>query len=90
MAGTEETTADIAVTMETASPSERLDLFSRAHGLSPREAELVAALAGGSDTRQVAHKMHVSDNTIQDHLKSIFVKTGTRSRRALLARALGN
>jgi DNA-binding CsgD family transcriptional regulator len=33
--------------------------------------------------------MFVSENTVQDHLKSIFTKTATRSRRILLARALG-
>ena len=33
--------------------------------------------------------MFLSENTVQDHLKSIFAKTGTRSRRALLSRALG-
>lgn len=32
--------------------------------------------------------MFVSEHTVQDHLKSIFIKTGTRTRRALLARVL--
>lgn len=89
MAGPE-TAADIAVTIEAASAHDRMDLFSRAHALSRREAELMFALARGSDTRQLAEDLFVSENTIQDHLKSIFVKTGARSRRALLARALGN
>jgi DNA-binding NarL/FixJ family response regulator len=90
MTGSEKATADIAVTIQPAAPSERLVLFSRAHGLSPREVELVAALARGSDTKQVANEMYVSEHTVQDHLKSIFAKTGTRNRRALMARALGN
>jgi DNA-binding CsgD family transcriptional regulator len=33
--------------------------------------------------------MFVSENTVQDHLKSIFDKSTARSRGALLARALG-
>lgn len=83
------TVADIAVTIEPTPAPDRMDLFNRAHGLSRREATLMLALAGGSDTRRLAATLQVSENTIQDHLKSIFVKTGTRSRGALLARALG-
>ena len=64
-------------------------VFARACGLSRREAELLSHLVAGADTREVARQMFVSGNTVQDHLKSVFAKTATRSRRALLARALG-
>lgn len=79
----------ITVTLEESSPYERLDLYSRACGLSHREAELLGHLASGGDTRAVAKRMHVSENTVQDHLKSVFDKTGARNRATLLGRALG-
>jgi len=81
---------DIAVTIEESTPAERVGLFTRAAGLSEREAELVGHLAEGSDTREIAQRMFLSAHTVQDHLKSVFTKTGTRSRRTLLARALGS
>ena len=80
---------DIAVTIGSASPEERLGVFVRAYGLSARETELVRLLTAGSDTRDVAREMVVSEHTVQDHLKSVFAKTGARTRQALLARALG-
>ena len=89
MSGSGEDAADVAVTIEIASPAERMDLFCRAHGLTRREVELLAALAKGSDTRQLASELFVSEHTVQDHLKSIFAKTGTANRGSLLARALG-
>ena len=79
----------LVVTIEEASAAERLELFSRAIGLTPREHELVALLATGADTRAMAHRMHVSEHTVQDHLKSIFTKTGARDRVSVLSRALG-
>jgi DNA-binding CsgD family transcriptional regulator len=84
-----DTQPDIAVTIETASPAERTDLFARALGLSAREAELLGHLVAGADTRTIAERMFVSEHTVQDHLKSIFAKSGTRNRRTLLARATG-
>jgi DNA-binding CsgD family transcriptional regulator len=80
---------DIAVTVEESGPAERAGLFTRAFGLSSREAELLGHLLAGQDTREVAGAMFVSEHTVQDHLKSIFGKTSTRSRRALLASVLG-
>jgi len=80
----------IAVTIEPASAVERLGLYVRSCALTPREAELVRHLAAGRDTREVARRMNLSEHTVQDHLKSIFAKTETRSRRNLLAHALGS
>jgi DNA-binding CsgD family transcriptional regulator len=80
---------DVAVSIEPATAGDRVSVFARACGLTPRETELLRRLAGGAGTREVARQMFVSENTVQDHLKSIFDKSGDRSRRALLARALG-
>lgn len=81
---------DIAVTIETTTPPDRTDLFARAHALSSREGELLRRLIAGGDTREVARQMFLSPHTVQDHLKSIFTKTGTRSRQALVSRVVGS
>jgi len=81
--------ATIVVTIEEASAAGRLDLFARAYGLTGREQELLGVLATGSDTRAMARQMALSEHTIQDHLKSIFTKTGARDRVTVLSRALG-
>jgi DNA-binding NarL/FixJ family response regulator len=80
---------DIAVSIEPAAPADRVSVFARACGLTPRETELLRQLVTGAATRDIAQHMFVSEHTVQDHFKSIFTKTATRNRRALLARALG-
>jgi DNA-binding CsgD family transcriptional regulator len=81
--------ATIVVTLEEASAAERVELFGRAFGLSAREYELLGLLATGRDTRSMAREMSLSEYTIQDHLKSVFAKTGAHDRVTLLSRALG-
>jgi DNA-binding CsgD family transcriptional regulator len=81
---------DIAVAIEAVPAAERMSLFGLACGLSARELALLNHLRMGFDTRRVAGEMFLSENTVQDHLKSIFAKTGTSNRRTLLARAVGH
>jgi DNA-binding CsgD family transcriptional regulator len=79
----------IAVSIEPTGPTERTTLFSRVAGLTDRESELLQHLVGGADTRALAQRLYVSENTVQDHLKSIFARTGANNRRVLVARATG-
>ncbi len=79
---------DIAVSIERASPADRLDLLCRSAGLTHRETELLHVLTTGADTRSIARQMFLSEHTVQDHLKAIFVKSGATSRRDLIARVV--
>lgn len=81
--------ATIAVSIEETTPPERIAIFARAFALTERETELLSELVTGADTRELARRLFLSEHTVQDHLKSIFAKTGTNSRRTLLSRALG-
>ena len=81
---------DIAVTIEDSSPAERVAVFARSFGFTPRETELLRHLMTGIDTRELALQMFLSEHTIQDYLKGIFAKTSTHNRRTVMSRALGN
>src|SRR5215217_5362617 len=79
----------IAVTLRAATATETFTLLCRAYALSKRERQVVAALIAGLDTRAITQRLFISRYTVQDHLKSVFRKTGVRSRRELLARFSG-
>jgi DNA-binding NarL/FixJ family response regulator len=79
----------IAVTLRAATAAETFQLLCRAYALSERERQVVAALVAGLDTHAITQRLFISRYTVQDHLKSVFSKTGVRSRRELLARFSG-
>jgi DNA-binding CsgD family transcriptional regulator len=57
-----------------------------AYGLSPRERDVCREVMAGHPTADIASNLFVSQNTVQDHLKSAFAKVGVRSRGELVAR----
>jgi DNA-binding NarL/FixJ family response regulator len=52
----------------------------RPYGLTPREIEIVEAIAAGDSNRDIAAGLSISLQTVKHHLTSIFDKTGTSSR----------
>ncbi len=81
--------AEIAVTIELASPADRAAVYAGAHGFTARETEILERLLAGADSRDLARSLLLSEYTVQDHLKAVFTKTGTRSRRQLIGQVVG-
>jgi DNA-binding NarL/FixJ family response regulator len=58
------------------------------YGLTPREIEIVEAIASGDSNRDIANRLNISLQTVKHHLSSIFEKTGTSTRLELALFAL--
>jgi DNA-binding CsgD family transcriptional regulator len=76
----------VAILLEQAGPPEMAPLIADAYGLTDRERLVTELVARGFSTSQIADRLHLSAYTVQDHLKSIFDKSGTASRGDLVAR----
>lgn len=74
----------IAITIEEASPGSMLTFLMQRYKLTPREQEMVYQLLRGSSNKEIAAHLAISSHTVQDHLKSIFVKVGANSRSELV------
>ena len=74
----------IAVIFEVARPAEIAPLIMQVYDLSKREGETMQMVVRGFSTAEISQEFHISANTVQDHLKAIFEKTGVRSRRELV------
>jgi DNA-binding CsgD family transcriptional regulator len=84
-AGAADAAGTVTVVLRPAPGPSLLDVRLRAAALTGREREIARALLRGDDTAMIATRLHLSPWTVQDHLKSIFDKTGVRSRRAFVA-----
>jgi DNA-binding CsgD family transcriptional regulator len=82
-------TPPLAVTIQECPPEERLDMFARCFGLTPRQRELLELASAGASTAAMAEAQGTSTYTVQDQFKQIFENCGVRSRASLLAMALG-
>lgn len=80
----------IAVTIEPARGDQLISLLFAAYGLTAREREVCGEVMAGHSTSDIAARLFISSNTVQDHLKSVFGKVGVRSRGELVARLRPN
>ncbi len=78
--------AQVAILLEAARPPELAPLIADAYGLTERERLVTELVAQGFSTNDIAGRLHLSAYTVQDHLKTIFEKSGTGSRGELVAR----
>jgi DNA-binding CsgD family transcriptional regulator len=61
-----------------------------AYGLSHREREITRLVLVGRSTAHIADELVLAPVTVQQHLKSIFAKTGVHSRRDLVGTVFGD
>ncbi len=88
LGGTSGGAGQTAVVIEPVSARAAVPLMLAAYGLSQREGDVARLVLRGQATAAIADALHISQHTVQDHLKSVFDKTGVRSRRDLVGRLL--
>jgi DNA-binding CsgD family transcriptional regulator len=78
----------VSVIVEEAPPAEVAPMIMAAYGLTDREKTITGLVCQGLSTRQIAGRLHLTTDTVQDHLKSVFDRTGVHSRGELVAMVL--
>jgi DNA-binding CsgD family transcriptional regulator len=81
--------AIVAIVVQPARPESVLDAILRAHGMSQRERQVAQLAVSGRSNREIAALLSLSVWTVQDHLKSIYAKTGVVGRGELAAHVVG-
>lgn len=76
----------VAVVIEGAKSAEVAPIIVDAYSLTPREREVLAAIARGASTSEIAAALFLSAHTVRDYVKTVFEKLGVSSRGELVAR----
>ena len=89
MSGPDADGAAVAVVIEAAKSAEIAPIIIEAYSLTPRERDVLGAIARGGSTAEIAGELFLSPHTVRDHVKAVFEKFGVSSRSELVARLFG-
>ncbi|MFZ6773900.1 response regulator transcription factor [Undibacterium sp. SXout7W] len=56
-------------------------------GLSPRELQILRLVVEGSSNKELSRKLFVSENTVETHLRRIYLKLSTKNRTQAVSKA---
>ena len=76
-------TVEVPVTGPFARNEQRLEQL----GITPRELEILEAMAAGFSNREIAERLFVSENTVKTHTARLFDKLSARRRTQAVQRA---
>jgi DNA-binding CsgD family transcriptional regulator len=79
----------IALVLDVAGAPQVSSLMLAAHGLTPAQTRVAALVIQGRSTHAMVDELHISSNTLQEHLHAVFDKLGVGSRRELIAALSG-
>ena len=77
---------NVAIVVEPAKSGDLAPIIIEAYGLTPRERDVVRAIARGSSTPDIATELFLSAHTVRDYIKAVFDKVGVSSRGELVAK----
>lgn len=78
----EDTAADKQATVDVF--KERTSALTQAHGLSPRESEVLLLLLQGRTMARIQEELYISAGTVSTHMRHIYQKTGVANKQQLL------
>lgn len=78
----------IVLVIEPSRPADLMPVLAASYDLTAREREVLAELAAGHSTADIAARLFISEHTARDHIKAILAKTRTGSRSELLGALL--
>ena len=78
---------EVPVPFPVSGPFRRDDAKVAQLGITPRELEILEAIAAGLSNREIAERLFVSENTVKTHTARIFDKLSARRRTQAVQRA---
>jgi len=82
-----EVSVPVEVPVPVAAPFARNEARLAQLGITPRELEILEAMAAGLSNREIAERLFVSENTVKTHAARLFDKLAARRRTQAVQRA---